>query len=178
MVQKTTWTLNEQSEEILDFFDLVAKKVFTLDDSIKLSIAKTLSRKSKEDDIMSIKRILTRYIDEQKQSQYSPSDPEFQENQEIIQKLGIFFDDLNDPKVIYDRKEAYLASCFAALSELTPPASAGGYEEKRGTKVTQQIDADFITQNLLREFPKTLMSAIRLIISKLNGKSMFLILKI
>ncbi|CAI2370047.1 unnamed protein product [Moneuplotes crassus] len=171
IVKKTNWVQDSNIEEVEDFFDLVARNVFSLNDSIKLSIAKTLSRKNKEDDIMSMQRIVKRYITIQKEENFDPRDPDYEENQEIIQKIGIFFDDLSDPEIIYVRKEAYLTSCFAALSELNQ-GNSGGYQEKRSSKILiENVDLEFISQNLLREFPKTLMNAIRLIISKLNYRN-------
>ena len=114
---------------------------------------------------------MRKYIEEQKKGGHNVDDPEYSQNQEIVQKINIFFNDLSDPLNILERKEAYLISCFTALDELHLKNS-GGYEEKRSPHMHyNSVNLEFITKNLMKEFPTTLLNAIQVVIKELTSKS-------
>lgn len=110
VIQNNKDKKEENIEVVEDFFDLVARKEFKLNDNITTNIAKTLSRRNRQEDINSIKTIIQKYQEEQREGGYNIEHPEYNMNQEIVQKLNLFFNDLSDPQTIISRKESYLVS--------------------------------------------------------------------
>lgn len=104
--------------EIEDFFEFICRTEFPLSESIELMIVKTLSRKDRRDNIKKIKRILKKYQEDQINPSKNQDDPDYEVNQEIIQKITQFFAEYSESELILNRSEAYLISCIMALKLL------------------------------------------------------------
>ena len=84
---------DDLGDEPEDFFEYISRTEFPLSDHVKLQIVKTLSRKDRKENIKKIKRILKKYQEDQLDTGTNPDDPDYAVNQEIIQKITLFFSD-------------------------------------------------------------------------------------
>lgn len=121
---------------------------------------KTLTRKNRKEDIKKIKRILKKYYEEQLNPEQNPESPDYVVNQEIGHKLAMFFNDFTEKQLILNKSEAYLVSCLMSLKLLEPDKDKDS-----------NLNMDFVTEILLKEFPKALLNAVKLIVIKLRGGS-------